>query len=244
MIAGVIFDLGDTLVSQEPLAGSQASLEGAEAILPMIREHSNSSPAAAQIAATLGERFQAAMAEAYESSLAQPELEGLFAAAMAELDCSLPADQIPRALDRYFWAHYQRMRPVGEVIPTLTLARGLGLKLGLLANVLWGADLLRARLRSLGIANLMSAALFSSEIGWLKPFPGTYREILRRMGVEPAKAVMVGDDPLVDVIGAQRAGLRSIWKRPVPATPLPDGVRPNLVIEDIRQLLPAVAELM
>ena len=244
MIKGAIFDLGDTLVTQEPLYGGPACYEGATAIRPFVLEHCLWAPSNEQIAETVGSRLQAAVVQSYESDFAQPDAEAAFVAALQELECELPRVAVPRALDAFFWAHYSSVQLLGEVLPTLTLAKGLGLKLGLVANVLWGSELLMRRLRELGIDRLMSAFVFSCDIGWMKPYPAAYLEVLRRLGVRAAEAVMIGDDPFADVQGAQRAGIAAVWKRDRPGRRPPNGVKPQVVIDDIRQLLPAVAELI
>ncbi len=244
MILGIVFDLGDTLVTQESLAGSAACHEGAGAILPIVHEHGHWFPSQEQLAAALGESFHEAVVAAYDGDLAQPEAERVFLEALRELECELPPELARSTLDAYFQPFYDGMAPIGEIIPMLTFARSLGLRLGLLANILWGEDLLRERLARLGIANFMAATLLSSEIGWMKPYPTTFREIARRLGLEPAEVVMIGDDPVVDVLGARRAGLKAVWKRTDPDQEPAPGITAALVIDDIRQVLPAVAEMM
>ena len=43
-----------------------------------------------------------------------------------------------------------------------------------------------------------------------KPAPEIFTETLRRVGGDPATAVHVGDDTVLDVEGAQKAGLRAV----------------------------------
>ena len=121
MIRGVIFDLGGTLVTQGPLLGGEASLTGAKRIVPLVQECCGWSPTAEQLAETLGSEFQDAVVASYESGLAQPEVEGLFAEAMAEMGCDIPPGLVRHALDRYFLPYYESMQPVGDVLPTLTM---------------------------------------------------------------------------------------------------------------------------
>jgi HAD superfamily hydrolase (TIGR01450 family) len=47
-----------------------------------------------------------------------------------------------------------------------------------------------------------------------KPAPYLFRLALARLGVLAAQAAMVGDDPLADIGGAARVGLRTIWLSP------------------------------
>jgi HAD superfamily hydrolase (TIGR01549 family) len=50
----------------------------------------------------------------------------------------------------------------------------------------------------------------SYEVGAIKPDPLIYKEALRRFGVTPAEAVMVGDSLEDDILPARRYGLRAI----------------------------------
>ena len=244
MIQGIVFDLGDTLVTQDSLLGSPACYEGAEAILPIVLEYGQQATSCDQLADLVGEHLHEAVVQAYEGNLAQPEADLILGQALREVECELPPELARPTLDSFFEPFYQRMEPIGEIVSTLTFARGLGLRLGLLANVLWGEHILRERLAKLGIANFMSAIVLSPEMGWMKPYPVLFREIIRRLNLEPGQLVMVGDDPVVDVAGAQRAGLRTVWKRRFPDQTADFDVEPDLCIDDIRQILPAVAELM
>ena len=156
MIRGVIFDLGDTLVTQDPLIGEGSNLDGAAAILPLIGEYTEGGPSLGQLAAAIGEKMQRAITEAYEASCAQPDAETLFRDVLDELQCRLPEEHVDRVLHIYFGRVYERMVPLADVIETLTLAKQLSLNLGILANVLWGPEMLRDQLRRLGIAQLMN----------------------------------------------------------------------------------------
>lgn len=53
--------------------------------------------------------------------------------------------------------------------------------------------------------------IISEEVGINKPQPGIYEEALRRNGVQPEEAVMVGDSYNSDIAGAKAAGIDQIW---------------------------------
>lgn len=53
--------------------------------------------------------------------------------------------------------------------------------------------------------------IVSGEIGIQKPDPGIFLEACRRLNVEPAEAVHVGDLYGRDVIGALKAGMQAVW---------------------------------
>jgi putative hydrolase of the HAD superfamily len=65
-----------------------------------------------------------------------------------------------------------------------------------------------------------------------------YREALRRLGVAPHDAWMVGDHIEFDVGAPQRLGLRGVWVDRAGAG-VPDGadVRPHRIIRDLSAML-------
>lgn len=68
-----------------------------------------------------------------------------------------------------------------------------------------------ACLRRIGIAELFAFQLGAREHGAAKPDPAIFHAACARLGCEPAQVLHVGDDIDTDVLGAQRAGLRSAW---------------------------------
>jgi len=74
----------------------------------------------------------------------------------------------------------------------------------------------------------------------LKPDPAIFLHLVRALDLEPPDVVYVGDNPLPDILGAKRAGLRAVWldrlgrRRPRRVPP------PDLKIKSLRHLLPAL----
>ena len=96
------------------------------------------------------------------------------------------------------------LAPFGDVIPTLVFLRERGLGLGLISNMnMRGVDLLD----DLGLSNSVDFAVTSGEIGVEKPNPLAFQTALIRAGVEAKEAVMVGDQPSSDIVGAARVGI-------------------------------------
>ena len=80
-----------------------------------------------------------------------------------------------------------------------------------LALVTNGApDLQREKLRGSGLSGYFDAVIVSGEAGVGKPNPRIFALALERLGVRPDEAVMVGDNPARDIVGAQRAGVRAV----------------------------------
>jgi putative hydrolase of the HAD superfamily len=88
----------------------------------------------------------------------------------------------------------------------LTLARR-GYRTGLISN--WEAKLRRI-LEELDLIPLLDPAIISAEIGAEKPDPEIYRAALKAAGVEPDRAVLVGDTLEADGLGAVAAGMGAV----------------------------------
>lgn len=68
-----------------------------------------------------------------------------------------------------------------------------------------------ADLGRIGLRHLFVDCVTAREFGAAKPEPGIFLEACRRLSVEPQYVLHVGDDPLLDVHGARRAGLPTAW---------------------------------
>jgi putative hydrolase of the HAD superfamily len=101
---------------------------------------------------------------------------------------------------------------------------------------------LRKVLARYGLLDCFAHTTFSDEVGVRKPDPAIFALTLRAVGGEPETAVHVGDDAILDVRGAQAAGLRVIQvtsgSRRAAVGPGPDAVIPRLA-----GLPDAIAEL-
>jgi putative hydrolase of the HAD superfamily len=60
------------------------------------------------------------------------------------------------------------------------------------------------------LEGLISAAISSSEHGFMKPHPSIFEAALAEAGVTAAEAMMVGDSMSHDIEGARRAGMRGV----------------------------------
>ncbi|MBT2559040.1 HAD family hydrolase [Hymenobacter sp. ISL-91] len=67
------------------------------------------------------------------------------------------------------------------------------------------------KLDLLGMSGLVDALITSEAVGVLKPDPAIYHVALQRLRARPAETVMVGDNWVADVVGAQAVGIRPVW---------------------------------
>ena len=89
--------------------------------------------------------------------------------------------------------------------------RARGVTLALVSNTMrTPGSVLRTLLARAELLDCFAHTTFSDEAGVRKPAPEIFADTLRRVGGEPATAVHVGDDPVLDVAGARAAGLRVV----------------------------------
>ncbi|MSP78323.1 MAG: HAD family hydrolase [Dehalococcoidia bacterium] len=95
-----------------------------------------------------------------------------------------------------------------DVVRTL---KSDGYALALISNT--GAtpgSTLRNLLAESGILKYLDPLIFSDEVGLSKPSRRIFQLTLDRLGLQPPEAVHVGDHPKMDILGAKRAGLRTV----------------------------------
>ncbi|MEG3191710.1 HAD family hydrolase [Lysobacter sp. D1-1-M9] len=68
-----------------------------------------------------------------------------------------------------------------------------------------------ACLKTIGLMHLFRFQLGAREHGVAKPAASIFHAACNQLGCEPATVLHVGDDIAMDVVGAQRAGLRTCW---------------------------------
>ena len=108
-------------------------------------------------------------------------------------------------------------------------------RVGLVSDLWAPADHYRRYLASTGLADRFGAMVFSCEHGAVKPSPRLFRTALAQLGVAPARAVFVGDNPSRDIAGAAACGLATIWVNPRAVAAPP--TRPDRVVESVEALV-------
>ena len=98
-----------------------------------------------------------------------------------------------------------------------------------------------ADLERIGLARHFRATIHARAIGAAKPDPIIFQAAARALDVAPGEVAHVGDDPELDVLGAQRAGMLAVWlNRGAAPWPFADR-RPDLTITGLDQLPAALS---
>ena len=93
----------------------------------------------------------------------------------------------------------------------LVQLRARGITLALVSNTMrTPGTVLRKLLAGGGLLDAFAHLTFSDELGIRKPAPEIFAATLRSVGGAAASAVHVGDDAVLDVEGAQKAGMRVV----------------------------------
>lgn len=228
-ILAISLDLDDTLWPVEP-----AILAAEQALDAWLRRHHAAVAAAWPVEAmrALREQVASERPDLAHDFTAQRllTLERAFAA------CGLAGGaHVEQAFEAYYAARncvecYADARPALEALaarlPLVSISNG-------------NADLGR-----IGLRGLFAHCVSAREFGMAKPAAAIFHEACARLGLAPENVLHVGDDPLLDVVGAQRAGLRTAWlnrhaapwAERVAAHAAPAEVAPDLEFADLGEL--------
>lgn len=92
-----------------------------------------------------------------------------------------------------------------------------------------------------GITKYFDGIFISSDEGCKKPDLKFFRKLIDTCGIDPERAVMVGNDGICDIEGAKRAGLGTVYVHsdisPAEDAPDADYVLPQMDMEQIRKIL-------
>jgi putative hydrolase of the HAD superfamily len=166
-------------------------------------------------------------------------LADLVAAGTQHLGIDVGEALLEEAALRHLDAWTPHIRHDADAAPTLTRLRTLGLRIGLLSNTHWPRSFHERFLERDGLAELIDARVYTSELSFQKPNAAAFRAALDAVGVEdPAAAVFVGDRPWDDISGAKRVGMRAVLRR----NPLVEqhDVEPDATIDRLPELVGVV----
>lgn len=111
---------------------------------------------------------------------------------------------------------YRRAREAALVLyphvrVTLIQLLGRGLKLAVISDAPRQEAWLR--LCYLQLHHVFDMVITYEDTGEYKPSPAPFRMVLDKMGIEPAEALMVGDWPERDIVGAAELGIKTVFAR-------------------------------
>ena len=119
-------------------------------------------------------------------------------------------------------------------------------RVGLLSNFTFG-PVIHKSLRKVDINRFFNAIIVSEEIGWRKPSPVIFQDMLQRLQVTAEEAVFIGDSPLEDIKGALDMGIRTVFV-PSQFNSLKDlaesKLEPDYLVDDLLMLSSRLGEII
>jgi putative hydrolase of the HAD superfamily len=215
----VLFDLGHTLMDwswddELLVAGHRAGLEAIG--------HGSDAAAEALTARYLRE----AQLQDWEA-VEEVEYPGLARTMLADVGVAVDDDELVRFLDAEHaaWAPARKVASMSEAL--LDSLHDRGLKTGLVSNAWDPRWLLERDLDEMGLLPRLDAIVFSSEVGVRKPRPEIFYRALDALGVEPGRAMFVGDRLEADIKGAAELGMTTVQAMWFRAEQSENGIEPD-----------------
>lgn len=116
------------------------------------------------------------------------------------------------------YPRYATLRP--EAKPAVEALHGMGMRLGVITNGV--AEVQYGKLDAIGLRPLFEVILISSVEGISKPDPVIFQRAAEQLSLPEGVCLFVGDNPAVDIMGAEAAGMPAAWLENT-ETPWPDG---------------------
>jgi putative hydrolase of the HAD superfamily len=139
------------------------------------------------------------------------------------------ASKVELAMTEFFAAR-NAVIPYDDVLPGLLRLKGKVI-VGSISNG-------NADLQTIGLSHHFAASVHAHQVDCAKPDAAIFHAACEALGVAPEDAVYVGDDVLLDVQGAQQAGLRAVWmNRTASQAHLEHKVVPDAIVQNFDELL-------
>ena len=232
-ITHILFDLGNTLVyfsgnREQVFDRALAACAGglADAGVSVDR---------AGLIARLGEELNAYYVRREQDQVEHTTLHLLRSTLVAMGHPIYPEDVLESGLNAFYRVTQAAWVPEPGVELIVRSLFERGYRMAVLSNAAYDPDPVR-QVEDAGLRPYMDFVLTSAAFGRRKPHRSIFDHALKTWPAEAASTVMVGDTFEADILGAQGAGIRSIWvtRRVEPAGQ--DQTVPDAVISDLKEL--------
>jgi len=232
-VDGVLFDYGRTLVT---------FAYPTEDLLRVLNEFRPRIEAALDVPAPEAETILHDVLlplEEYIGSMSEDEVDymDVYREAWRRAGMRLPDDLLHEILDaeQRCWDRAVQVDP--DATKVLAWLGERGIKRGVCSNAPFPPEMMRRQVESNGIAELVDAVVFSSEVGRRKPAPEVYLAALDAIGTTAEKTLFAGDRVREDYEGPVALGMRAVVVTAHADEPPPDGIPAIASLAELPSLL-------
>ena len=243
MLRAVLFDLDDTLIDWSRWNGDweQRDPQMLGSMLGTLGHNGQQPPALEIVLPEFRARSKHAWASG-RNSLRAPNLGDVLVDTLVAVGMPRAALDRQALLQAYPWTPYPGVVSFPDVPDALQTLLDNDIRVGLITNAyqpMWMRD---RELEAYGLLHLFSECRFTAaDVGWLKPHPRIFEAALECLGVQPAEAVFVGDNPVADVAGAQNVGMRGVLRAGRHETGMLEGlIEPDHRLHSLAELPPVL----
>jgi HAD superfamily hydrolase (TIGR01509 family) len=230
---GVLFDYGRTLVTFE---------YPTEDLLDVMRDFRPRIEAALGVPAPEAEAILESVLLPLEeciASMSEDEVKymDVYRESWARAGMTLPDGLLHDILDaeQMCWDRAVRLDP--DALQVLSWLGAHGIKRGVCSNAPFPPEMMRRQVDTNGIAEVVDAVVFSSEVGRRKPAHEVYRAALDAISVEARHVLFVGDRVREDYEGPRALGMRAVICTAHAEEPPPEGIPTIASLSEVTQLL-------
>lgn len=213
-LKAVLFDLDDTLIDWSRFSGDYYKMElpHFQALHAHVMEAGYNLPNVDKLIEAFRE-FAEADWEHGRETLVAPHFPRILMKVLARFEVPDDAFDIDAITEVYEWGKVEGTHVFTEVPETLQFLLDQNIKIGIVTNAFQTMTMRDRELEDHGLLQYFESCRFSAaDVGYLKPHPTIFQEALACIGTDPAETVFVGDNLNADVAGAQRVGMKAIWR--------------------------------
>ncbi len=204
----LLFDLGNTLIYFDgdwALTAIRAQTRAAQC-LARLGYLSNETLFAMQLGKTM-QRY----ALERKQDTREPSARSAFHSTLDILRIkNISGEHLNTVIREYYSVSEERWKLPRDTHSTLEKLKGMGFRFGLISNAA-DADNVHRQLEKHGLDKTFEQTLISAELDLRKPDKRIFEMALEFFSVPASRALMIGDTLEADILGAQNAGIASVW---------------------------------
>ncbi len=242
MLKAIFFDLDETLLDWSGRLGSWEAHEAKH--LRRVYEYMTDN--VQTLSLDFDEFFNVVMKRVIDEwdkakkSLLAPHLGYVLMNSLVEVGLPAAALTPEHCLNVYAYEPIEGVKAYPEAHAVLAQLQTYPLQLGLITNAFQTMPMRDVDLAAADLLQFFPHAHFrlsAADVGYLKPHPKIFEELLGRMEIQAHEAVFVGDNLTADIGGAQGVGIKAVWRKSAhhPTEIIPDGMIETL--EDLPTVL-------